>query len=131
MLVLPASHPSGPVAKATEGCGARLLDVNGEAVDRLLGEWAFYAPAVIPGGLYANNPDPVTSFGLRATLVTSEARPADTVYQVTKRIFEGLDDLRAQHAVFAGLKAEDMVSGGASAPLHEGALRYYQERGWR
>lgn len=130
-LLLPASHPSGPVAEATEGCGARLLGVNGEAVDRLLGEWVFYAPAVIPGGLYANNPDPVTSFGLRATLVTSDALPADTVYQVTKRIFEGLDDLRAQHAVFTGLEAEDMVSAGISAPLHEGALRYYQERGWR
>ena len=130
-LLLPASHPRGPVAEATQGCGARLLEVDGEAVDRLLGEWVFYAPAVIPGGLYANNPDPVTSFGLRATLVTSEALPAETVYQVTKRIFEGLDELPRQHAVFAGLAAEDMASAGLSAPLHPGALRYYQERGWR
>lgn len=131
VLILPASHPSGPVTAATQACGARLLGVDGEAVDRLLGEWVFYAPAVIPGGLYANNPDPVTSFGLRATLVTSRALPAETVYRVTKRIFEGLDELRAQHAVFAGLRVEDMTSAGLSAPLHEGALRYYQERGWR
>lgn len=130
-LLLPASHPSGPVAEATRRCGARLLEVDGEAVERLLGEWDFYAPAVIPGGLYPNNPDPVTSFGLRATLVTSEDLPADTVYRVTKRIFEGLDELRAQHAVFAGLAAENMVAAAISAPLHQGALRYYQERGWR
>jgi TRAP transporter TAXI family solute receptor len=130
-LLLPASHPSGPVAAATEACGARLLGVDGEAVDRLLGEWVFYAPAIIPGGLYANNPDPVTSFGLRATLVTSQSLPADTVYQVTKRVFEGLEALRAQHAVLAGLRVEDMISAGMSAPLHEGALRYFQERGWR
>lgn len=130
-LLLPASHPSGPVAQATAACGAQLLGVNGEAVDRLLGEWTFYAPAVIPGGLYADNPDPVPSFGLRATLVTTQALSADTVYQVTKRVFEGLEDLRAQHAVFAGLSAEDMSAAGLSAPLHEGALRYFQERGWR
>jgi len=130
-LLLPASHPSGPIAKAAEGCGAQLLGINGEAVDRLLGEWSFYAAAVIPGGLYANNPESVSSFGLRATLVTTEAVPADTVYQVTKRIFEDLDELRAQHAVFSGLRSEDMTSAGMSAPLHEGALRYYQERGWR
>jgi uncharacterized protein len=130
-LLLPASHPSGPVAQATERCGARLLGINGEAVDRLLGEWSFYAPAVIPGGLYANNPDPVASFGLRATLVTTQSVPADTVYQVTKLIFEGLDELRGQHAVFAGLSVEDMTSAGLSAPLHEGALHYFQERGWR
>jgi len=130
-LLLPASHPSGPVAAATQACGARLLGINGEAVDRLLGEWPFYAPAVIPGGLYANNPEPVASFGLRAVLVTTQSLSADTVYQVTKDIFEGLDDLRAQHALFAGLKAEDMTAAGVSVPLHEGALRYYRERGWR
>lgn len=130
-LLLPASHPSGPVARATDSCGARLLGVNGAAVDRLLGEWAFYAPAVIPGGLYANNPEPVASFGLRATLVTTQSQSADTVYQLTKLIFEGLEDLRAQHAVFAGLSVEDMISAGLSAPLHEGALRYFKERGWR
>lgn len=130
-LLLPASHPSGPVAAATQACGARLLGIDGEAVDRLLGEWPFYAPAVIPGGLYANNPDPVVSFGLRATLVTTQSLPADTVYQVTKDIFEGLEDLRAQHALFAGLKAEDMISAGLSVPIHEGALKYYRERGWR
>ena len=63
--------------------------------------------------------------------MTSQSLPADTVYQMTKRIFEGLEDLRAQHAVFAGLRVEDMISAGMSAPLHEGALRYFQERGWR
>jgi TRAP transporter TAXI family solute receptor len=130
-LLLPASHPSGPVVEATDACGARLLGVNGAAVDRLLGEWPFYAPAVIPGGLYANNPEPVASFGLRATLVTTQAQSADTVYRVTETIFEGLDELRAQHAVLAGLGAEDMAAAGLSAPLHEGALRYFRERGWR
>lgn len=130
-LLLPASHPSGPIARAAQSCGARLLGINGEAVDRLLGEWTFYAAAVIPGGLYANNPDPVSSFGLRATLVASQSLSADAVYRVTKRIFEGLENLRSQHAVFAGLRVEDMTSAGMTAPLHEGALRYYQERGWR
>ncbi len=130
-LLLAASHPSGPVAAATQACGARLIAIDGEAVDRLLGEWPFYAPAVIPGGLYAGNPEPVASFGLRATLVTTQSLAADTVYQVTKDIFEGLDDLRAQHALFTGLNPEDMAAAGLSVPLHEGALRYYRERGWR
>ncbi len=130
-ILMPASHPSGPIAQATDACGARLLGVNGEAVDRLLGAWTFYAPALIPGGLYANNPDPVPSFGLRATLVTTQSLSAETVYQVTKEIIEGLQDLRGQHTLFAGLEIEDMISAGISAPLHEGALRYFQERGWR
>ncbi len=129
-LVLPASHPSALVAEAAEACGARLLPIDGEAVDRLLSEWTFYAPAIIPGGLYAHNPDPVASFGLRATLVTRADVPEAAVYEVAKAVFERLDALRAQHAAFAGLKAEDMVALANTAPLHEGALRYYRERGW-
>lgn len=129
--LLPASHPSNIVAWAAEACGAQLIEIDGEAVGRLLNEWAFYAPAVIPGGLYANNPDPVRSFGLRATLVTSEATPPEAVYRFTKTVFEAIDTLRAQHAVLAGLSPQEMASAGNSAPLHEGALRYYRERGWR
>ena len=52
------------------------------------------------------------------------------VYAITKAIFERLDALKAQHAAFAGLQVEEMISAGHSAPLHDGALRYYRERGW-
>lgn len=129
-FLMPINHPSGVIARAAENCGARLVDIEGKAVDRLLAEWAFYAPAVIPGGLYPHNPDPVRSFGLRATLVTADSTPDAAVYQVTKSIFERLDALRAQHAAFAALRTGEMISAGNSAPLHEGALRYYRERGW-
>ena len=30
----------------------------------------------------------------------------------------------------AHLKPEDMVKNGLSAPLHDGAARYYKEKGW-
>ena len=129
-FLMPIAHPSGVIARAAETCGARLLNIEGKAVDRLLAEWSFYAPAVIPGGLYPHNPDAVRSFGLRATLVTSAAVPADVVYAITKAIFERLEALKAQHAAFAGLQVEEMISAGHSAPLHDGALRYYRERGW-
>lgn len=130
-FLMPISHPSNVIQRAAETCGARLLPIEGEAVDRLLAEWAFYAPAVIPGGVYPNNPAPVHSFGVRATLVTTEAAPAEAVYEMTKAVFEGLEALRAQYAAFAGLTTKDMVEAGHSAPLHEGALRYYREQGWR
>ncbi len=63
-------------------------------------------------------------------MVTRADVPEAAVYETTKAVFERLDALRAQHAAFAGLKAEDMVALANTAPLHEGALRYYRERGW-
>ena len=34
------------------------------------------------------------------------------------------------HPAFKDLKPEEMIEVGLSAPLHEGAERYYKERGW-
>ncbi|MFQ5776143.1 MAG: TAXI family TRAP transporter solute-binding subunit [Kiloniellaceae bacterium] len=130
-FILPVSHPNGAVAAATETCGARLVDVAGPAIDALTAEWPFYAAATIPGGLYRGNERPVRSYGARATLVTTESAPADLVYEVVKATFERLDELTRQHAALAGLEAEEMVRAGNTAPFHEGALRYYREKGWK
>jgi TRAP-type uncharacterized transport system substrate-binding protein len=34
------------------------------------------------------------------------------------------------HPAFGTLEPERMIRDGLSAPLHEGAKRYYQEKGW-
>jgi uncharacterized protein len=34
------------------------------------------------------------------------------------------------HPAFANLEPQKMIHEGLSAPLHEGARRYYIERGW-
>ena len=56
--------------------------------------------------------------------------PADTVYQVVKAVFDNFDEFKKLHPALANLKPEDMVKDGLSAPLHEGAARYYKEKGW-
>lgn len=130
-FVMPTSHPSGLVAAAAEGCLARLVPVEGAAVDELLSRRPFFARASIAGGLYRGNPERVGSFGVRATLVAAADQPADLVYQLVREVFERLDELKAQHPALASLVAESMVELGNSAPFHDGALRYYREKGWK
>jgi hypothetical protein len=52
------------------------------------------------------------------------------VYQVVKAVFDNFDEFKKLHPALANLKPENMVSDGNSAPLHEGAVRYYKEKGW-
>ena len=63
-------------------------------------------------------------------LSTSSKVSADLVYQMVKSVFDNLDRFKRLHPAFKDLKAEDMIEAGLSAPLHEGAIRYYKERGW-
>jgi hypothetical protein len=80
--------------------------------------------------MYPNNPNPTTTYGVQATIVSSAKVPADVVYVVVKTVFDNLDEFKKLHPALANLKAEDMVKNGLSAPLHEGAARYYKEKGW-
>jgi uncharacterized protein len=123
-------HPSANIQDPTTTCGAKLVSVTGPAVDKLIAEKPYYAKAVIPGGLYPNNPDPTTTYGVLATVVASTKTPPDTVYQVVKAVFDNFDEFKKLHPALAHLRPENMVKDGLSAPLHEGAARYYKEKGW-
>jgi uncharacterized protein len=123
-------HPSANIQDPTTSCGAKLVSITGPAVDKLVAEKPYYAKATIPGGLYPNNPEPTTTYGVLATVVASTKAPADTVYQVVKAVFDNFEEFKKLHPALAHLKPENMVKDGLSAPLHEGAARYYKEKGW-
>jgi TRAP transporter TAXI family solute receptor len=123
-------HPSANIQDPTTSCGAKLVSVTGPAVDKLVADKPYYAKATIPGGLYPNNAEPATTYGVLATVVASSKVPADTVYNVVKAVFDNFDEFKKLHPALANLKPEEMVKNGLSAPLHEGAARYYKEKGW-
>jgi TRAP transporter TAXI family solute receptor len=123
-------HPSANIQDPTTTCGAKLVSLTGPAVDKLVADKPYYAKATIPAGLYPNNPDAAQTYGVLATVVTSTKVPADTVYQMVKAVFDNFDEFKRLHPALANLSPEHMVKDGLSAPLHEGAVRYYREKGW-
>lgn len=130
-FVFPVSHPNQTITAAAATCGAVLIEVAGTAIDRLIDEWPFYAPARIPGQTYRGNPDPVQSYGMRTTLVANRSVPDEVVYELVKAALGKIDALKSQHAALMELDIAEMVGTANSAPLHEGALRYYREQGWK
>jgi hypothetical protein len=123
-------HPSANIQDPTTTCGARLVPVTGAAVDKLVAEKPYYANATIPAAMYPNNADATQTYGMLATVVTSAKVPADVVYQMVKSVFDNFDEFKKLHPALANLKPENMIKDGNTAPLHDGALRYYREKGW-
>lgn len=128
-IVFTVGHPSGTIQEATTSCPSELVAVNGEPVQQLIEENPYYAQATIPGGMYQGNPEPTETFGVKATIVSSSEVPDDVVYQTTRVVFENFQDFQRLHPAFQTLTKEAMVSEGLTAPLHEGARRYYEEAG--
>ena len=128
-MVFTVGHPSGSIKEATTSCDSTLVNVTGAAVDKLVSDNAYYRHATIPGGMYRGNDADVKTFGVGATFVSSTAVDADTIYQVVKAVFENFDTFQKLHPAFANLKKAEMIKDGLSAPLHDGAARYYKEAG--
>ena len=121
--------PNAGVAQSTDGCGASIINLNTDAVKKLVADNPFYAFATIPKGTYKTSKKDVTTFGVMASVVSSEAVSEELVYNVVKAVFENLDDFKKQHPAFANLDPKKMIVDGLSAPLHPGAVKYYKEKG--
>ena len=49
----------------------------------------------VPGGVYPANPDPVATFGVKATVVSRATVSADLVHIVVETLFENLEAFKA------------------------------------
>lgn len=124
-------HPNGNIKEATSGrIKVDIISITGPEVDKMLTRYPYYAKTVIPGEFYPNKAKTgdVQSIGVKATLITSSEVDDDTVYAVTKEVFENLEEFKTLHPAYAVLTKENMLNG-LSAPIHPGALRYYKEAG--
>ncbi len=87
-----------------------------------------YSPGIIPANTYTGQTTDVPTVAVQNYLVTHEGVPAETVYLMTKSMFENLEAMTAAHAA---AKAINKATAGKNppAPLHPGAEKYYREAG--
>ena len=121
--------PAASVAEAIARCDAKVIDLNSTVERKLVDDNPYYAFATIPKGTYKTTDSDVITFGVMATFVTSTDVPKEVVYEVTRAVFENLDDFKNLHPSFANLDPKKMVKDALSAPLHAGAIKYYREKG--
>ncbi|MEQ9695622.1 TAXI family TRAP transporter solute-binding subunit [Shimia sp. SDUM112013] len=126
-----AGLPNGSSQEATSSCEVKIIPLAGAGIDKLLADNSAYAAATIPGGMYPNNPDDIPSWGPKATFVTSADTPDEVVYAVVSAVFENFDAFKKLHPAFGRLQESEMIVDGLTAEIHPGAMKYYQERGWK
>ena len=123
-------HPDASIQQVVKLCNAVLISVSGPDIMQFIKQNPAYQTIDIPGGTYASNPAPLTTFGVKATLITSEEMDEELVYTIVRTLFENLDRLKRTHPSFALLTPAQMYTDSLTAPLHRGAIKYYREKGW-
>ncbi|MFC0279105.1 TAXI family TRAP transporter solute-binding subunit [Falsigemmobacter intermedius] len=87
-----------------------------------------YVADVIPAGTYKGQDADVPTAAITNILVTSEKVSEETVYQMTKLMFENVEALKSAHSAAAAIDATKAVNS-LPIPLHPGAEKYYREIG--
>ncbi len=124
-------HPNGNIKEATSSrIKVRIISIAGAGIDELLKKHSYYAKALIPKKFYpsAVNEDDVNSVGVKATFVASKNLDEKIAYAITREVFDNLEEFKKLHPAYAVLTRENMLQG-LSAPIHQGALKYYREAG--
>lgn len=106
----------------------RLLPLTDAARDGVVGEYGYYLKTAIPASAYTGLTADTPVVGTSNGLMVSAELPADLVYEITKATFDHIDRLRSSYPTSAAFTLEVAPKGGL-IPYHDGAIRYYRERG--
>ena len=120
-------HPSALIKELTGFCDTSILPVDDDDIIAMELAHPFYQGVTIPGGMYASNPDDISTIGVGATVVTMADTEEELIYSVTKSVFTNIAELRSLHPAFANLVAEEMAADNVTAPFHPGAERALRE----
>jgi TRAP transporter TAXI family solute receptor len=110
-----------------------LVPVEGVALARLIAKYPFYIEFTIPASAYGTDNDVTTAAVMNIMLIDNKLSD-DIVYDIISTIYSdaGLETVQGSHAqAKANISLATALRGiqGTSVPLHDGAIRFYKEKG--
>ena len=120
--------PTSSILNLATTNSIRMIALSEEEIAAAQAANPIFASAELAGGLYEGVDAPVAGLGIPNVLVASSEMSEDTVYEITKAMFENIADLRAVHPAANQTEISFTLSA-SPIPLHPGAIRYYEETG--
>ena len=123
------SGTPAPAVSQALSSGCRLLSIDENTINALKAEYPWYVTYMIPAGTYPNQKEDVRTTAIKMVLFCSADLDDETVYLLTKTLWENIGELGESQSNLRGLTPQDAVRDIAGLPLHEGARQYYSEIG--
>jgi TRAP transporter TAXI family solute receptor len=128
---IPAGVPAAAVARifgeARHGEFV-MLEFTDEQLRKIRKVFPVWTRYVIPPNTYPAQPYPIRTIAQPNLLVTTQDTPEETVYLLTKTLYENLPFLHKVHKATQAMDLRKAIIG-LPMPLHPGAAKYYTEKG--
>ncbi|MCW5745958.1 MAG: TAXI family TRAP transporter solute-binding subunit [Alphaproteobacteria bacterium] len=123
-------YPAGAISElAASGAGIDLIPLAGPEIDKLRGQYKFFAEDLIPEGTY-KGAGAVKTISVGAQWVTSTRQSDDLVYEITKALWNANTRKLLDSGHAKGRQIQERTAlDGVGIPVHPGAARYYREKG--
>ncbi|MDO5028344.1 MAG: TAXI family TRAP transporter solute-binding subunit [Bacillota bacterium] len=123
-----AGVPNASIQDITAQHKISIIEVGSDIAADLIANYPFYIEFNIPGGTYPGVDEDVNTVAVLAVLATNAEESEDTIYNITKALYENLEDLANSHAKGKEIVLEKSADG-ISIPFHPGAEKYLKEAG--
>lgn len=125
--ILSSGIPNSGLMDLDTTHGIKLIPIESDAMEYLTENYPYLNETVIPANSYSIDID-VPALNITNALIVNKDLTTDEVYEITKAIYENLDQLVDAHSAAKDIKL-DRATEGLSIPLHPGAERYFKEVG--
>lgn len=122
--------PHGGTTDLANSVDLTLISIEGDLLETLLANDQTLSALDVSGDIYPNLVGGGATFVTNwATLYASSGLSDETVYQLTKILYEQNESIASAHAVGRQIQIGTATDGRAGIPMHPGAERYYNEVG--
>lgn len=127
-VVLAMGIPVGTVTDFALNYDMRFVEYTDEQLKTVCDAYPFLTPAIIPANTYNGQDHDVNTVTFGNMVVAHKDMDEELAYQICKASFEHLDYFINAHSTGNDMTEEAFVD--CSIPLHPGAVRYFQEKGY-
>lgn len=127
--LIQAGLPTAAVTEMISTANGELIGIEPDIRKQLMDEYPWYSEMTIPKGTYEKQEKDIDTLAIKMMLIADASVDDDVIYEMTKTFWENQDQLESTHAIVKQMELENATTDLAGIPLHQGAKKYYEEKG--
>lgn len=121
--------PTPAVTQANTTLDVHFIPFDDMVITSLVDEYPFYDKISIPDGTYPDQQGEYQALNVGSMqLITSADQSEDTIYEITKTIWENKEAIAKQHPAAKAINKKNAARF-TGTPFHPGAIKFYKEIG--